>query len=246
LDNHLEERARRYVLGFRQALSELKRAVNSAPRTITDKGLANLLENAEAYLRDAEYYLNKGDYVDSLISISYAEGLLDSLRHAGLVDIKWPRPLEEKKVVVAGTFDIVHPGHIELLRFASQLGKVYVIVARDENVIKDKGRPPILDEASRALVLSSLKYVYEVVMGDEKDYLKPLELIGPDYVVLGPDQPMDERWLEDELERRTGKRPQVIRFKEKVPFAGGMRGVRDLIKKACLNGLKENQSSGAT
>jgi len=186
LDNHLEERARRYVLGFRQALSELKRAVNSAPRTITDKGLANLLENAEAYLRDAEYYLNKGDYVDSLISISYAEGLLDSLRHAGLVDIKWPRPLEEKKVVVAGTFDIVHPGHIELLRFASQLGKVYVIVARDENVIKDKGRPPILDEASRALVLSSLKYVYEVVMGDEKDYLKPLELIGPDYVVLGP------------------------------------------------------------
>ncbi len=228
----LEERARKYVDSFRETLRRLKGLASSLPRTISEEGLRSLLVNAEAYLRDAEYYLEKGDYVDSLVSISYAEGLIDSLRHAGLVDIDWTRP-EGKVVAVAGTFDIIHPGHVELLRFASTLGKVYVIVARDQNVVKDKGRQPILDERSRALVLSSLRYVYEVVLGDETDYIKPLEMIRPDYIVLGPDQAFDEAWLEAEVERRTGKRPRVIRFREKVPFAGGLRGTSDIIKRAC-------------
>ena len=228
----LEERARKYIDGFREAFSKLRESLDSIPRTISEEGLRNLLANAEAYLKDAEYYLGRGDYVDSLISIAYAEGLLDSLRHAGLVDITWKGP-DEKVVAVAGTFDLIHPGHIELLRFAAKLGKVYVIVARDKNVVKDKGRQPILDENARAQVLSSLKYVYDVVLGDEVDYLRPLERIRPDYIVLGPDQAFDESWLEQEVERRTGKRPKVIRFREKVPFAGGLRGTSDIIKRAC-------------
>ncbi|MGC9071996.1 MAG: DUF357 domain-containing protein [Acidilobus sp.] len=234
MDDRLEERARKYIEAFRQTLGHLKMSLDKMTRNITDDGLANLLSNAEAYLKDAEYYLDKGDVIDSLVSISYAEGLVDSLRHAGLAEINWRRP-EDKVVAVAGTFDIIHPGHLELLRFASSLGKLYVIVARDRNVVKDKGRPSLLDESSRALVLSSIKYVYQVVLGDEVDYLKPLELIRPDYIVLGPDQAVDERWLADEMERRTGKKPQVIRFSEKVPFSGGMRGTSDIVKKACFS-----------
>ncbi len=228
----LEERARKYIEGFREALNKLRDSFSSMPRTISEQGLKNILANAEAYLKDAEYYLGKGDYVDSLISIAYAEGLLDSLRHAGLIDISWGGR-EENVVAVAGTFDIVHPGHVELLRFAAQLGKVYVIIARDRNVVKDKGRQPLLDENARARVLSSLRYVYDVVLGDEVDYLRPLERIRPDYIVLGPDQAFDEAWLEEEVERRTGKRPKVIRFREKVPFAGGLRGTSDIVKRAC-------------
>ncbi|MGC9210063.1 MAG: DUF357 domain-containing protein [Acidilobus sp.] len=239
--DELGDRARRYIETFRLVLNELKGSQSKIQRVITEEGLSNLFRNAEAYLKDAEYYLGKGDFVNALISISYAEGLLDSLRHAGLVEIEWRRP-DDKVVVVAGTFDIIHPGHIELLRFASSLGRLYVIVARDRNVVKDKGRPALLDEESRAKVLSSIRYVYKVVLGDEVDYLKPLELIRPDYVVLGPDQAVDEEWLANELERRTGKRPQVIRFSEKVPFSGGLRGTSDIVKKACSNGVSLGQA----
>jgi FAD synthetase len=197
-------------------------------------GASAILENVSAYVNDAEYYLAKGDPATALVSVSYAEGLLDSLRFLGILDFSWPSPpVDSKKVVVAGTFDILHPGHLQLLSFASRLGKLYVIVARDFNAQRDKGRPTVLDEQSRLHILSSIKFVYKAVLGDEKDYLKPIEDIKPDYIVLGPDQAMDEEWLAAEVERRTGKRPTVIRFESKREFSGGLRGSTDIIKKAC-------------
>jgi len=38
-----------------------------------------------------------------------------------------------KKVLIAGTFDLIHPGHIYLINEAAKLGDVYVIVATDKN-----------------------------------------------------------------------------------------------------------------
>ncbi len=38
-----------------------------------------------------------------------------------------------KKVLIAGTFDLIHPGHIFLINEAAKLGDVYVIVATDKN-----------------------------------------------------------------------------------------------------------------
>ncbi len=227
----IRARAEKYIRGVRAALERLEgQAIGSSSQaTIT-----TLLNNVKAYIDDAEYYINKGDPVTALVSISYAEGLMDSLGFLGLAKVDWPRQvLEDKRVVVAGTFDILHPGHVELFRFASKLGKLYVIVARDANAQRDKGRPTILDEQARLQLVSSIKYVYEAILGDVNDYLKPLEEIKPDYVVLGPDQAMDEEWLATELEKRTGKRPVVIRFSGKREFSGGLRGSSDIIKKAC-------------
>ena len=39
----------------------------------------------------------------------------------------------KKKVLIAGTFDILHPGHIYLIQEAAKLGDVYVVVATDMN-----------------------------------------------------------------------------------------------------------------
>ena len=224
------QRAWRYIEQLASVLGQAKVLRDS-------KEVKQLLENASAYLKDSKYYLDVGDVDTSLVSVAYAEGLLDAARLLGYLSFEWPRAREDgdKKVVVAGTFDILHPGHIELLRFASTLGKVYVIVARDDNALRDKGRRPVLDERSRLAMISSIKYVYEAVLGDEVDYLKPIERIRPDYIVLGPDQPFDEERLADEVERRTGKRPLVLRFREKVEFGNGLRGSRDILARACAS-----------
>lgn len=48
-----------------------------------------VLENAELYMRDAEGFLANGDDERAMLSIGYAEGLLDSLNFAGVVKIEW-------------------------------------------------------------------------------------------------------------------------------------------------------------
>ncbi len=153
--------------------------------------VGELVSLAEAYLRDAEYYLGRGDTCTALACISYAEGLLDALRRMGLASFTWPEPVLEprKRVLVGGVFDILHPGHIYFLRKAAELGDVYVVVARDATVTEKKGRPPLLDENSRVEVLRAVRWVKEAFLGDEPpDFRKPLSRVKPHIVFLGPDQ----------------------------------------------------------
>ncbi len=178
-----------------------------------------LLENAKAYLSDAKYYLSKNDYFTALACVAYGEGLIDSLRHIGEIDIDW-KPLSSllsrPKVLVAGSFEILHPGHIYLFEKAWELGRVYVIVSRDSNFEKFKGRKPAIPDKYRAEVVRSVRYVHEAVLGDEKDYLKPVLDISPDIVLLGPDQWPDKEKLEEELRKRGLEKTRVLRLKE--PF----------------------------
>jgi len=51
-----------------------------------------------------------------------------------------------RKVLVAGTFDILHPGHIFLINEAAKLGEVHVIVATDKNRKSFSGELPIIPE----------------------------------------------------------------------------------------------------
>ena len=74
------------------------------------------------------------------------------------------------KVLIAGNFDVVHPGHIYFLTEAAKLVKVTVIIARDETIKKFKGRAPIFNEEERKLILESMKMVDKVILGDKKDF----------------------------------------------------------------------------
>ena len=194
-----------------------------------------LIDAVKRYLRDAEYYLNKGDRETALVAASYAEGLLDSLNYLGLAEIEWPRgsTRQEPLVFLGGTFDLLHPGHIELLKYASSLGKLYVVVARDVNVERLKGKKPVLSEKDRLSLVSSIRYVYKAMLGDKEDLFKSVERIGPDIIVLGPDQMFDEREVEKIAEQRTGKKVKVIRYPFKSPFSGGLKGSSDIVSIIC-------------
>jgi len=202
-------RVERYIAGMKRALRSVEPPA---------KGRAyEVFRLAELYTSDAEYYLSRGDVPTALSCIAYAEGLLDALRLLGHINYKWPpsHPRREEKVLVAGTFDIIHPGHIHLLRQAWLLGKVYVVVARDRNVERIKGREPIIPEGQRLNVVSSIRYVYKALLGDEDDLLKPVETLKPDVILLGPDQWPDEERLERMLRER-GVDTRIVRLGEKL------------------------------
>ena len=207
------ERVKAYIDNVQYVLKILKE------RGIDNK-YPGLLKAAELYMMDAKYYLEeKRDYFTALACIAYAEGLIDSLRYLGLEEVKW-KPLSSllarPKVLVAGSFEIVHPGHIFLLRKAWEKGRVYVVVARDKSIRKFKQREPVVPEKQRLEVIKNIKYVYNARLGDEEDYLKPVLDISPDIILLGPDQWPSEDVLREELCRRGLCGVEITRLKERI------------------------------
>ncbi len=222
------ERVRRYILNLRLVLDELRRRSDLPP------GWGRVVDMAERYTGDAEYYLGRGDVFTALACAAYAEGLVDALRHAGVIDIEW-RSLSElgarPRVLVAGSFEILHPGHIYLFREAWRLGSVHVVVARDSSIERFKGRKPVVPEEQRLRVVESVRYVSRAVLGDPVDYLKPVLDIRPDIILLGPDQWPDEERLRGELEERGLGGVEVVRLPERID--GGVYSTSGIIERVC-------------
>lgn len=113
-----------------------------------------------------------------------------------------------KRVMAFGTFDILHLGHVKLLRSAKRIVNgdkvnLIVVIARDENVIKEKNRRPIFPEKQRLEMIKSLKVVDEAYLGNlGSDRLRVIEELKPDIIVLGYDQKIQKEFLKDELKKR--------------------------------------------
>jgi len=95
-----------------------------------------------------------------------------------------------RRVLCCGTFDHLHPGHLSFLRQAAALGdRLYVVVARDANVVALKGRPPDHDEGERRRRVAELGIATEVRLGHPgRDLLRVVAEIEPDVIALGYDQ----------------------------------------------------------
>ncbi|MFW9824348.1 MAG: adenylyltransferase/cytidyltransferase family protein [Candidatus Thorarchaeota archaeon] len=118
-----------------------------------------------------------------------------------------------KKVLIAGTFDILHPGHIYLINEAAKLGDVYVVVATDKNREIYSGEAPIIPEEQRLAVMKSIKNVKDAKLGrHDNDTLKTVEEIQPDIVLLGPDQKYSIKILKKGLAERGLNNVEVRRL----------------------------------
>jgi len=94
-----------------------------------------------------------------------------------------------KIVFTNGCFDVLHRGHIEYLSKARDLGDMLIIgLNTDDSVkrIKGEGRP-VQDQASRALILASLRFVEAVILFDEDTPYDLISMIKPDVLVKGGD-----------------------------------------------------------
>lgn len=95
-------------------------------------------------------------------------------------------------VYTGGTFDVLHPGHMDLLAvckvIAGDRGEVVVGLNRDEFVKRFKGKAPVCTYDEREIMLSTCRYVDRVVAnkGDENSKII-LEEIKPTFIVIGDD-----------------------------------------------------------
>ena len=89
----------------------------------------------------------------------------------------------KKKLVYVGlSADILHEGHINILKIANSYGDVVVGLLTDEAIASYKNIP-YLDFKKRKVVIENVKYVKKVIPQETLDYVANLNLIKPDFVV---------------------------------------------------------------
>lgn len=115
-------------------------------------------------------------------------------------------------VIIFGTFDIVHAGHLYMFKEAREYGdKLVVVVACDINVEKIRGIGPLHTEKERMEFLRHIDLIDEVMLGDEKDPYKCVKDVCPDVIALGYDQKEYVDDLTDEL-MKCGLPSRIVRL----------------------------------
>ncbi len=104
--------------------------------------------------------------------------------------------------MVFGTFDIFHKGHIDFLIQAKKLGKyLIVVVARDKNVQKIKGKRPQNGERKRLKEIKKSGLADKVIPGNLKNRYSVIKEYKPDMIALGYDQRADLKELKEKLKK---------------------------------------------
>jgi D-beta-D-heptose 7-phosphate kinase/D-beta-D-heptose 1-phosphate adenosyltransferase len=103
--------------------------------------------------------------------------------------------LKNKKVIfTSGCFDLLHDGHIEVLKKAKELGDILIVALNDDSSIKNiKGvTRPINNLNTRLSILSSIKYVDFIIIFSENTPNNIYNIIQPDILVKGDDYSIEK------------------------------------------------------
>ena len=95
----------------------------------------------------------------------------------------------KKTVCTNGCLDIIHPGHIHLLKESKKIGDILIVGLNSDKSIKlIKGDDrPIVNENDRVKILESIKYVDNILIFEEETPINLIKLIVPDVLVKGGD-----------------------------------------------------------
>ena len=131
--------------------------------------------------------------------------------------ISWRTRQAGPVVFTNGVFDLIHPGHVELLEAARREGTVLVVGVNSDVSVRALGKGadrPVTGEAARARVLAGFAAVDCVVLFDQETPLELIRSLAPDVLVKGADYPRESIVGGDWVEARGGR---VVR----VPLVGG-------------------------
>ncbi|MSU54255.1 MAG: RpiB/LacA/LacB family sugar-phosphate isomerase [Candidatus Staskawiczbacteria bacterium] len=173
---------------FSNARAALVHNLETAPKS-REHNNANIL-CLGAWINSPEMNL---EIIDAWFGQKFGEG-----RHVPRVE-KFPGANTGKKVVFTnGVFDILHPGHFKVLKFAKSLGDKLIVGINSDRAVKIlKGETrPINSQDIRKSALEALDFVDEVVIFDDVKTQDIIAQINPNVVVKGGE------WTAEEVRRR--------------------------------------------
>ena len=128
---------------------------------------------------------------------------------------------KKTRIMVFGTFDGVHEGHLNLFKQAKKLMKssfLIVSIGRDQNVFKIKGKYPERGERARLALVKKCILVDQAVLAGSKEYLPHILKAHPQIIALGYDQKAYVAELKKDLKSK-GILVKIVRlkpYKEKI------------------------------
>lgn len=101
-----------------------------------------------------------------------------------------------KKVFVSGCYDLLHSGHVEFFKQASQFGDLYVGVGSDATYLEYKHRKPMFPQEERLFMVQNIKAVKEAYINEGSgviDFLPTLDIVKPDVFVVNAEGGSDTK-----------------------------------------------------
>jgi len=153
--------------------------------------VADVTGAGDCFLASFVYALTKGYDCEKAIKVA-VRGSTESVKHAGTYILK-KADLEDVVVWTNGVFDILHIGHLKLLRHAHSLGNRLIVgINSDASVKRLKGDlRPINDQDTRKELLLELGFVDDVIIFDDDTPLEAMTVLEPDIIVKGGDYTFD-------------------------------------------------------
>lgn len=142
-------------------------------------------DNRKVYAENALNELNGAANIHALDVENLLCSEIDNPEDLAVVTAKL-REIESRKVYMCFSTDIIHGGHIAIIKKAQKLGKLIIGVLSDEAVASYK-RLPLVPASERKVMFENVAGVYKVVDQNTLSYKENLETLKPDIVVHGDD-----------------------------------------------------------
>lgn len=143
-----------------------------------------------------------------------------------------------KKVFVSGCYDLLHSGHVEFFRQASEYGDLYVGIGSDATIQELKHHKPMFPESERLFMVQAVRYVKEAFINAGSgvlDFLPTLDIVKPDILLVNSD---GGNTLKEDLCRERGIEYVVL---ERQPHEGLTARSSTSIKSAINDTRKEDK-----
>ena len=141
--------------------------------------------NTKVYAENALNEINGAANISALDVRNHLCSEIDNPEDLAIVSSKL-KEVESRKVYMCFSTDIIHGGHISIIKKAQRLGKLIIGVLSDEAVASYK-RIPLVPASERKIMFENVSGVYEVVDQRTLSYKENLEKYKPDIVVHGDD-----------------------------------------------------------
>ena len=166
--------------------------INAFPQEVFDVSGAGdtTISALGAALSEGNDIFSAAEFANLAASISVSKLGTSTVSKDEVASLEASKGNKEQVIVFTnGCFDIIHSGHLDLLKEARSYGdKLIVGLNSDKSISKLKGpERPIIDQSERKKILSALKFVDEVIIFNEENPLKLIKKLKPSILVKGAD-----------------------------------------------------------